>query len=572
MLIEIQCDKFMSDGKPREPIRFQSGLNVVLGTENAYNSIGKSTFLMIIDFVFGGNDYVNESTDVQEKVHGHTIKFAFEFEGVKHHYSRETTDHTVVWRCNSTYEKLEEMRLQDFNQQLMELYRIDLYKTTFRDIVGRYFRVYGRDNLDEKEPLLADKKAGQLKAIESLMKLFDKYRAVEELALAVKNKKDEQSAYTNAQKHKLIPKITKTDYKKNVKRLSELACELETLHEGMEKGLLGLDSKDAEVVADFKQKLSNAKRNKTRLLSQLKSIENDMGFSGQKNWNDDGQIALTLPDFSKLERFFPNVDIKKMREIQQFHVEMTSVLLSEFEAAKKNITALITLASQEVLELEQKIIDSGVPSKITTKMLNSFAEKKNETDKLERENQAHVALDLLKTDTKELTAKLAHMQSEQFITVSAEINKKMNELNDYIYDGEKKAPILNIASASKYTFFTPDDSGTGSSYKGLIVFDLSILDLTQLPAIIHDSVTLKQIGDDPLEKIMQLYCKSEKQIFVAIDKKGGYSPDTQKIIDDKTVLYLSPNGNELFGYSWNKKQANISDETSKDIDGGNSDE
>ena len=131
MLIEIRCDKFISNGKPREPICFQSGLNVVLGSEAGDNSIGKSTFLMIVDFVFGGNDYVMKSTDVQTNVLEHTIQFAFEFGEVRHYFSRETTNHTVVWKCDSSYEKLEEMRLQDFHQHLRTLYGIDLYGTTF---------------------------------------------------------------------------------------------------------------------------------------------------------------------------------------------------------------------------------------------------------------------------------------------------------------------------------------------------------------------------------------------------------------------------------------------------------
>ena len=56
MLIRIQCDKFMSNGVVRPPIEFHPGLNAVLGDENRLNSIGKSTLLMIIDFVFGGDD------------------------------------------------------------------------------------------------------------------------------------------------------------------------------------------------------------------------------------------------------------------------------------------------------------------------------------------------------------------------------------------------------------------------------------------------------------------------------------------------------------------------------------
>lgn len=51
MLVEVQCDKFIKNGQIREPIRFHTGLNAVLGDDNGSNSIGKSTFLMILDFV-----------------------------------------------------------------------------------------------------------------------------------------------------------------------------------------------------------------------------------------------------------------------------------------------------------------------------------------------------------------------------------------------------------------------------------------------------------------------------------------------------------------------------------------
>ena len=64
MLKEIRCDKFISNGVIRDPICFHSGLNTVLGSASGTNSIGKSTFLMIIDFVFGGNDYADKTSDV----------------------------------------------------------------------------------------------------------------------------------------------------------------------------------------------------------------------------------------------------------------------------------------------------------------------------------------------------------------------------------------------------------------------------------------------------------------------------------------------------------------------------
>ncbi len=63
MLKEIYCSKFKIGGKngeTRPAIQFHEGLNVVIGDSNRSNSIGKSTMLMIIDFVFGGTDYIHK--------------------------------------------------------------------------------------------------------------------------------------------------------------------------------------------------------------------------------------------------------------------------------------------------------------------------------------------------------------------------------------------------------------------------------------------------------------------------------------------------------------------------------
>lgn len=45
MLKEIRCDAFRTfEGKLREPIVLNEGLNVVLGSNSGTNSIGKSTY------------------------------------------------------------------------------------------------------------------------------------------------------------------------------------------------------------------------------------------------------------------------------------------------------------------------------------------------------------------------------------------------------------------------------------------------------------------------------------------------------------------------------------------------
>lgn len=70
MLKRIICDKFKT-----QPEDFRAGLNVVLGSSDGSNAIGKSTFLLILDFVFGGDDYPKSAKDVIAHVDHHTINF-----------------------------------------------------------------------------------------------------------------------------------------------------------------------------------------------------------------------------------------------------------------------------------------------------------------------------------------------------------------------------------------------------------------------------------------------------------------------------------------------------------------
>ena len=106
MLVEVQCDKFIENGKIRKPIRFHAGLNAVLGDDNGSNSIGKSTFLMVLDFVFGGSDYVKKCADVQENVKEHTINFCYQFNNELFYFSRSTTEYNQVLKCDANYHQL----------------------------------------------------------------------------------------------------------------------------------------------------------------------------------------------------------------------------------------------------------------------------------------------------------------------------------------------------------------------------------------------------------------------------------------------------------------------------------
>ena len=103
-----------------------------------------------------------------------------------------------------------------------------------------------------------------------------------------------------------------------------------------------------------------------------------------------------------------------------------------------------------------------------------------------------------------------------------------------------------IIKVNSYQFFTPNDTGTGIAYKGLVVFDLAVLNLTHLPILVHDSIVLKQISDEAIERILEQYIASNKQVVIALDKQESYSSRTTQILEENAVLRLASNDKELF--------------------------
>ena len=178
MLIEIYCDKFKENGEIRPAIHFHKGLNTVEGTDSGTNSIGKSTFLMIIDYVFGGNDYINICDDVHKNIRTHVIKWKFQFGDDLFAFSRSTGNSNEVNICDGQYITTAQISIDAYRQLLAEKYNIPSAQSTFRDIAGLFFRVYGRPTLDEKYPLTMINREPLDKGVQRLLKIYSKYNEI----------------------------------------------------------------------------------------------------------------------------------------------------------------------------------------------------------------------------------------------------------------------------------------------------------------------------------------------------------------------------------------------------------
>lgn len=538
------CDKFVSFGKPRGKITFQNGLNTVMGTDVGSNSIGKSTFLMIIDFVFGGNDYVEKLTEVQTEVGDHSICFAFKFSDGMHYFSRSSANYKYVQRCDSDYKPLNEeaMPLESFCKFLLSHYNMTLEGLTFRNAIGRCMRVYKREVLDVELPLQEAKKESLAAGITGLLKLTNLYSGVAAQSKATEAAKDKYSTFRKARTYSYIPSVkNKTEFKKNAVRIEELETELREIEEKSSNGILTLDTMQADRVAELQLQLKELKRKKRRLNAQMKSVCSDSEL-GSKSF---------ARSYVELQRFFPSVDIQRLEAIEGFHKKLSGILKNEFTEETEHLKTSILMLDYEIKKVEDEI---SAISKITTlskAVLERYSSLSKELKTLQQSNDNFDMEKQLSQTVKDYEKNLNDLIIQQIALMQQQINDEMKKINAEIYGSKKTSPILTVSNSKTYAFSTPKDGGTGTEYRGLVVFDLAMLNLTCLPVIAHDSVLLKQIEDYAIERILELYCKSGKQIFISIDKKTSYSKKAQEIMDRTTILQLETDEGALFGRTWN---------------------
>lgn len=581
MLYEIWSDKFRTggkDGQIRPAIRFHIGLNTVLGTQTRSNSIGKSTFLMIIDYVFGGSDYLD--TDAHVFVGEHEIYFTFRFGDTLHRFCRKTIDKDVVYLCeNCTWDeeqaRLERVRLHEehvenapallehdlnpyvltgetlkideYCKLLFKEYAIESENISFRNIVGRYFRVYGRPNHDEYQPLHNTPREKDSEAITALQRLFGETQQIKDLKANEKAKDEERKAYKAAQKYHLVRHITtKTGLKAAQEERDKLQTELTELLRSKDREAEQADLSRSNEAAAINRKLATLRRNRNRLKSQLEALY----------INIDGHTAVSRGDLSDLAHFFPEANIGELQSIENFHQKLRGVLEAEMSEERSELQSSIATIDAEISTLQEQLRSIGIPTRLPTPFLTKHAELTMRIKDLDAQIGSFQENKDVDEAHKAAAAALKAAQEKELPRIAGEINAQMVRISDEILGPEREAPRLDLKDGKSYTFGTSTNHGTGNNYKNLIIYDLSILTKTALPAIIHDSFLLTDIGDTPTGAIVKQYIKIAgigKQVFIALDKTKSYGEDTDKDLNSNQVLYLCENGGELFGWSWDQR-------------------
>ncbi|GGH82967.1 hypothetical protein JOD43_002910 [Pullulanibacillus pueri] len=544
MLKEIQCDKFAPDHRV---IRFNSGLNTVLGSAGGSNAIGKSTFLWIIDYVFGGESYYSLTDDIKKEIGSHIIYFTFEFDEQPYYFYRSTDDPKNVYRSDEEGRFITKLSLEDFRKFLFQEYKIELPALTFSEITERFFRIYGRENTLEKYPLLVKPREQDEKAVDFLLKLFGHYR----ILASIKSMEEELGIKSSQLKSRQRQKVDIEKIESNQKTIESLRNRLQKLMKNSEEAqlaLFGFDTQTFERISAIQKELNIFVRKRNRLQSQLNAIKNNIA---------DNKVD-TASEFDSLVHFFPNTNLKAFEEIEYFHKKIREILSEEMDEEIERLQPLIGEYDKEITRLNRKIEESGLAKEMSERVLSQCVNVSKSIDKLEEETAELIhqkELQETRAESEQILEQLLLQQTEKLEEIQDDINLRMEIINGVVTEREETAPLLYITPQKGIIFETPSNTSEGTAYKSLVVYDLSILELRPIPALIHDSNILKRIEDVHLERILERYQASRRQVFIAFDKADSTTTKAHKILESTAILRLS-DGNELFGRSWSKYESN----------------
>lgn len=544
MLTSISCAKLKTQKHPSETISFHPGLNVVLGSKDGANSIGKSTALLMVDFAFGGKTYIQ--SDAVRELGDHEVLFTFVFSGKEYKFSRKTDEPDTII-CQNCKGAVKNIRLQEYTEWLCKEYEMNYPGVSFRNTLSRFFRIYKKSKIDETQPLKIRDVESTPSAISVLLYLFNHYDDISYYQDQLKRAKDMYSVFTKAQTFKFIPSlITKqTDYDTAQEKLDTLRIKKERLEAS---GPTVIDKKDVEKANQanmLKRSLRVARKKLEQKKTDISIIDSNLQLG----------VQPTEADLSNLALFFPNVNLERITKIERFHRKIQNILKDEILSAKSFMELELASLQEDVDKIQDELSQLNLSVALSDEFLAAYTKLDRKITDLEKECDYYTKLKKYKLDKKSASDSLEEHTAFLLHEMEKAINTEMEKINNFISKGNDNAPILRLVKSNSYTFETPRDSGTGTNYKGLLIYDLSILNLTPLPALVHDSLLFSNISNERLKQLMLLYASiKSKQIFIAYDRQDNLGLNISDLLNEHAVIKLGTGEDALFGFQWGKKK------------------
>lgn len=159
----------------------------------------------------------------------------------------------------------------------------------------------------------------------------------------------------------------------------------------------------------------------------------------------------------------------------------------------------------DIENIEKQIADCGNEEDFTTAFLLEFSRIQGEIDRLNallnEDTNRKAAAAKVSADRKNIKTNEKTILTE----IEKSINEKLSAYSESILGKDIESIQFHFPTNASYELGSPLDDGTGTDYTSLILFDFAVLNLTKLPAIIHDSYLISNIRGNRLENLIKAY-------------------------------------------------------------------
>lgn len=539
MLKEIQCPLFN-----HAKICFHQGMNIILGDDDAKNSIGKSTALMVIDFVQGGNSFLKDEAGAIKALGHHYYNFSFVFSGQSYFFSRSTDASDVVYVCDKDYARLSELPVDDYRKKLSEFYGLASLESSYRSVVSPFSRIWKKGGLEPDQPFVSAPKEPLRTAISRLIDLFGRSSDISAEKKVIDGQKARKKLIIGSMNERIIPNINKTQYKTNTKTITENSAAIEQLKQGFGGALNAYEALFDENLRRMQLRKNELTNLRNELQSKIKRLLREIS----------GITPRLAANIALVAEYFPTVNAERLEQVEAFHQKIANIVKKELKDELAATQAEEASLASESISLEHEIQTALESKGMPDDMFKRVFELKEITDKAINENNYFYQKIQLEDAIKLSDQRLADIYINIFLDIEAKINVKLKAFNRVVYGPARNSSELRIKSASSYSFTSPDDTGTGKSYAGLIGFDTAMLSLTPLPFAIHDSVVYKNVEVSATKRILRILAAIKaKQIFLSFDEAKKFGSQTEQLINKFTVLKLGHN-DLLYNRDWRDKK------------------
>jgi hypothetical protein len=392
-------------------------------------------------------------------------------------------------------------------------------------------------NLDPSKPLhIVPSKSGE-ECVDNLIKTFDRYATIRDIALKLDGTEKELKAWGAAKSHRVIPLIQQNGYDENQKSIATLESELSDIR-------VNLARYTANVSEIVNRELLELKGQKDRILairltlaSRLQRVQNNLRGSSE--------------NFQELVRYFPAIDQDRLARVGEFHVGVARILRSELGASQTQLEEQLGAIDQELAVIDERMARSLNTVEAPTALVDRVAEVATRMKSAREENGRYEHEAELRAGVKRLKELLQTEKETILVVIEKTINDGMRRIMTQRFGPERKSPYLQLRERS-YSFEVEEDTGTGVAYTGLVLFDLTIFLLTRLPILVHDTVIFKNIENDSISRLLPVYLETPKQSFISLDEIEKYGAETSAFLIEHRVLQLDTT-NLLYIKDWRSR-------------------